>query len=205
MRRAGWVSLWAALVLAAWGLAPPTRSDVWAWCLDLVAGRWEGTDPLVVAHFQLMGVWPLVFAVQLRGALRARPVPLWPFVLGSGLLGAFVLLPGLALQSGTAPDRDGPVERALGSGVFRGLVGAGALLWMGWGAAWGSPGAWEAARASDGFVWTMTWDFCALWSTSAALACERAGWRVWCFVPMLGGLVAAAATQRPVDDPAGDA
>jgi hypothetical protein len=65
--------------------------------LRLLTGQWDGEEPVVVALFNLMGVWPFVLAAQLAPWLRRRPLPLWPFALGSMVLGAFVLLPGLAV------------------------------------------------------------------------------------------------------------
>lgn len=195
MQRLAAIGLWVALVAATWAAAPPTRPDVWAWCVDLMAGRWDETDALIIVHFQLMGLWPLVFAIQLREDLRARPVPMWPFVLGSGALGAFVLLPGLALRPASPLRVEGALERGLGSGWFRGLIGAAVVGWVGWGVATGDPALWAAARASEGFVWTMTLDFLALWAASALLVHARTGRWAWGLVPLIGGLVTAAPAE----------
>jgi hypothetical protein len=117
---------------------------------------------------------------------------MWPFVLGSGALGAFVLLPGLALRPASPLRVEGALERGLGSEWLRGLVGAAAVGMVGWGIAVGEPAAWAASWASDGFVWTMTLDFLALWAASALLVHERTGRWAWGLAPIVGALVTAA-------------
>ncbi|HMV69325.1 MAG TPA: hypothetical protein PKA64_20960, partial [Myxococcota bacterium] len=107
-------ALWGILALLAFGLAPPARPDWAAWCGRLVSGDWAGEDPAIVAHFQMMGVWPLAWAVLLRRDLRARPLPAWPFVLGSMALGALALLPWFVLRpAAQRPAEEGWIERAL--------------------------------------------------------------------------------------------
>lgn len=101
--RVGAVVLWVALIGEAVVWAPPARPDQGAWVLRLLTGQWDGEEPVVVALFNLMGVWPFVLAAQLAPWLRRRPLPLWPFALGSMVLGAFVLLPGLAVGGAPQP------------------------------------------------------------------------------------------------------
>ncbi len=184
------------LVLAGFGIAPPVREDVWGWCLAIARGEFDGTDPWVVAHFQLMGLWPLVFFVQLREDLRARPVPAWPFVVGSMALGAYVLSWWFIVRRPGAR-REGAVERVAGSPWLGLGIAAAVVGWVAWAASRGDLAAWEATRRADGFVWTMSWDFLALWALSVVAARERGGAWGWAALPMVGALFAANRPAAP--------
>ena len=175
------MALFAALLGEALLLAPPGSDGTAGRVVDWLTGSWSGYEPMVVAHFQSMGVWPVVLAAMCAPWLRGRPVPLWPFALGSMALGGFVLLPGLAL-----PRRAGPPVWGIGSrwvGVGAGVV---TLALAGWALAAGHAGAWQTAYGSDQLVHVMTWDFIALWAVSIGIAQARDGRGWWCVVPLLG-------------------
>ena len=55
-------------------------------------------NPLIVTIFNLMGVWPIILACILLFDREKRPVPAWPFVIGTFFLGSYVLLPYLGLR-----------------------------------------------------------------------------------------------------------
>ncbi len=163
--------LWLALVAESVLLAPAARPDQTAWLVALMSGQWDGIDPWVVAHFNLMGVWPLVLAALLAPELRRRPVPLWPFALSSFAIGAFGLLPGLALGGEVRePARwQGWVgHRAVG---VLGFTAASALV--GWALLAGDGSEWVRSFREEQFVHIMAFDFVALWATSVVVAWER--------------------------------
>lgn len=60
--------------------------------LGLLTGEWGGVDPLVLAVFNSLGIFPLVFLTILLRNDRYR-WPAWPFALVSMGAGAFALLP----------------------------------------------------------------------------------------------------------------
>ncbi len=158
MSRAAPLVAWILLVAVAFGGAPDgARPDQTAWLLRLLTGDWAGENPMVVAHFQLMGLWPLAFALLLRRHWRDRPVPAWPFLLGSLALGCFVLLPWFATRAEpiSLPDRS-PWLVATGGAL--GLVAAGFLAW---GLLAGDVAAWWQGVRTDSFLWAMSWDFLA--------------------------------------------
>lgn len=179
---------WLALVVVGFGLAPPSRPDQLDWVLALLLGRWEGEEPWVVAEFQMMGLWPALVGLLLRGDWRARPVPAWPFVLASFGLGCYALLPWFVLRSGDrgAPG-PGPFARsdlpyALAVGAATLAVGAVAT-----GGAAGPAGFAHAVR-TDGFVFPMTFDFLAFWLVSVVEARARTRgtpW-AWALLPLVG-------------------
>lgn len=190
MTRTFAAALWIAFFAAAALFAPATREDVWPWCEALLRGDFAGTDPTVVAHFQLMGVWPLTYLVLLRRDLLARPLPALPFVLGSMALGAFVLLPWFILRPAARPQQDDKVAQLLGHVVVRAAISVMAAGLIGWGLATGDLSAWAQVRATEGFVWTMTIDFGILWAVSALVARESGG-RWWLALVPFGALWAA--------------
>jgi hypothetical protein len=96
--RWAFLGMWILLVVDLVFLSPPPATDQTAWILEVFLGQWGGKNPATVALFSIMGLWPLAFAAQLSDELRARPLPAWPFVLGSMVIGAFALLPYLVLR-----------------------------------------------------------------------------------------------------------
>ena len=139
-------AVFLALVLAAW-VAPPMRPDWQSWCGDLLAGRWEGTEPLTVALFQAMGLWPWLMASLLADELRgaAQParwtdrVPAWPFLVLSNVGGMFLLGVYAILRSEPRPPQ--PPTRWLAWAahpLLPAAVGVVAVLLVGFGATAGS-------------------------------------------------------------------
>lgn len=185
---------WLALLWVGFGVGPPQAPGTPDLVSDLLTGRFAPHPPWLVAHFQLMGLWPLLFAFALRGEWRAR-VPAWPFLLGSVALGCYVLLPWFVLRG------PGPVDRGrwwAHAALPAGLA-AGALAWVAWAAATGSGADWAHRVRADGFTWAMTWDFAAFWALSVAEARGRRGWWWAALVPVVGFgavLAAEAATAR---------
>jgi len=197
--RVAWALIFLLLLGEAVFLAPPRRPDQSAWLWQLITGQWADIDPWVVAHFQLMGVWPLTLAALLGPTLSRRPVPLWPFALGSMALGAFALLPGLVL--GGVPSG---CPRWLGWLRHRGMLGAltaATLGLVGWAAVAGSPAAWWAAFRTEQFVHVMACDFVVLWVTSVSVAWWRGGPWALATVPILGALAYVASVQEPAAKP----
>lgn len=92
-----WV-LWLGFVGYAFLLAPPDQPETWDLIQRLIRFDVAGVNPLIVALFNLMGVWPGIYAAVLLTDGRGQKIPAWPFVAGAFALGAFALLPYLALR-----------------------------------------------------------------------------------------------------------
>jgi hypothetical protein len=90
--------LWAGFVAYAVWLAPPNRPDTLTLIQDLSTGQWNGINPLVIALFNIMGVWPLIYSSVIFMDGRGQKIPAWPFAIASFAVGAFALLPYLALR-----------------------------------------------------------------------------------------------------------
>ncbi len=171
---------WLGLLGVGFGVGPAQGPGTGELVLDLLTGRFAPHPPWLVAHFQLMGLWPLLFAFALRGEWRAR-VPAWPFLLGSLALGCYALLPWFVLRAPAEVDRRGP----LGHPAVPAALAAAALAWAAWAAVAGDGGDWWHLVRTDGFTWAMTWDFAAFWGLSV-LEARRRGWWWLALVPVVG-------------------
>ncbi|MBD1873752.1 DUF2834 domain-containing protein [Nodosilinea sp. FACHB-131] len=157
--------LWLGFILYAFILAPPTRPGTADLILKLFTGEWGGINPTVVALFNAMGVWPMAYAALALVDGHGQKQRAWPFVLVSFAVGAFALLPYLALRQPN-PNFSGPksallrlVEsRWLGAALAAGAIAlaAFALLKGDWLDFWQQ---WQTSR----FVHVMSLDFVALW------------------------------------------
>ncbi|KAG2428233.1 hypothetical protein HYH02_014415 [Chlamydomonas schloesseri] len=97
-------ALWLVLLGYAFVLAPnqtPYRDQIF---IERILGIGEKlqdgyvVDPVFVGLFNIMGIYPAIYASLLVPAGRSEnKIPAWPFVTMSFFLGAFALLPYMAL------------------------------------------------------------------------------------------------------------
>jgi hypothetical protein len=113
---AGIFLLWAALGAYAFALAPnqtPMRDQYFLEKLLNLTTDPVRLNAVFTQLFFAMGVWPLVYTALLIPAARsANKVPAWPFVFGSYGVGAFALLPFMALWQAPAPAPELPPTEA---------------------------------------------------------------------------------------------
>lgn len=160
-RRLGFAGLWLGFVVYAFGFAPPDRPETFDLIVALSTGEWEGINPLIIAEFNLMGIWPLIYACLVIPDGRGQKVWAWPFAVFSFGVGAFALLPYLALREGN-PTFEGKKDLTLRLLDSRGLglvlaIAAIALLGFGlWQGNWSDFfSQWQSSR----FIHVMTLDF----------------------------------------------
>ncbi len=127
-----------------------------------------GPDPWSVAVFNLMGVWPVLFAIPLLWDGPDQRLPAWPFVVLSFAAGAFILTPYLLLRrwgrparSATSAGRGGTVVRWLTHRWVGALAGAAAAGLLAYAAVSGSLVEFGERVLENGFVRTYTADFVA--------------------------------------------
>jgi hypothetical protein len=91
--------LWLGFVFYAFFFAPP---DNFPESLELIknlsTGNWQGINPLIISLFNIMGIWPFVYSAVVFFDGRNQKIPAWPFASAAFGLGAFALLPYLALR-----------------------------------------------------------------------------------------------------------
>ncbi|MGB3404764.1 MAG: DUF2834 domain-containing protein [Microcoleaceae cyanobacterium] len=90
--------IWIGLIVYAFAFAPPNQPDTFQLIKRLSTGDWDGINPLIVALFNLMGIWPLIYSCVVIADGRLQSIPAWPFTLTSFGVGAFALLPYLGLR-----------------------------------------------------------------------------------------------------------
>lgn len=92
--------LWLAFSLYAFIFAPDEVSS--SATLDLIirlsSGQWQGINPLIITLFNLMGIWPMIYACLALIDGVGQKISAWPFISVSFGVGAFALLPYLALR-----------------------------------------------------------------------------------------------------------
>ncbi len=156
--------LWVGLIVYAFFLAPPDRPDTWELIQRLSTGQVGGINPAIVALFNIMGLWPMIYGTLLFADGRMQKIPAWPFALASFGVGAFGLIPYLALRqpNDAFAGEKTRLLRFLDS-RWLGLalaLGAGGLLaygittgnWADFGQQW----------QTDRFIHVMSLDFCLL-------------------------------------------
>lgn len=98
VRRIGFGLLWLAFVIYAFFFAPPNRPETFDLMIKLSTFKIDGINPIIVALFNLLGIWPLIYSCVLFIDGRGQKLPAWLFASLSFGVGAFILLPYLALR-----------------------------------------------------------------------------------------------------------
>lgn len=156
--------LWLGFVAYAFLLAPPDQPDTLELIKNLSTGKWEGINPLIVSLFNIMGVWPIIYSCLLFIDGREQKTPAWPFASVSFGVGAFALLPYLALR---APNTEfvgskNAFLKLLDSRFTGAALAIGTVVLVTYGLKDGSWGdfmhQWQISR----FIHVMGLDFCLL-------------------------------------------
>ena len=162
IKKFGFGLLWLGLCIYAFIIAPPTQPGTFELIKNLCIGNWEGINPLIITLFYLMGIWPMIYACLLFADGQGQRIWAWPFALVSFGVGAFALLPYLALRQPNPYagnknfflkllDSRWSVVLTLATGVLL----AGGLLYGNW-SDFGQQ--WQTSR----FIHVMSIDFCLL-------------------------------------------
>jgi hypothetical protein len=165
VRRICFGILWLAFVVYAFGFAPPDQPDTFNLIQRLSTGDWDGINPLIVALFNLMGIWPMAYACLALIDGHGQKTPAWPFVIGSFGVGAFLLLPYLVLRQ-PHPTFSPPKSKllALVDSRWLGLsLLIGAVALMGYGFYAGDWSDFVAQWQTSRFIHVMSLDYCLLW------------------------------------------
>lgn len=159
------IALWLGFIAYATILAPPDKPDTLDLIRRLSVGAWGDINPAVIALFNAMGIWPMVYACLALIEGQGQRPPAWPFVVGSFALGAFALLPYLALRQPQAKFL-GPKTALLRLVDARWLgvvLLVGAIAVLGLGLVQGDWAAFQQQWQTSRFIHVMGLDFCVLW------------------------------------------
>lgn len=163
-RRIGFTALWLGFFAYAFLLAPPDQPDTFDLIKNLATGQWTGINPLVISLFNIMGVWPMIYSCLLFIDGKGQKIPAWPFATFSFGVGAFALLPYLALREPN-PEFTGKRNafiKVLDSRLTGVALTIGTVVLVAYGLGNGDWGnlihQWQTSR----FVHVMSLDFCLL-------------------------------------------
>ncbi len=179
--------VWLGFSAYAFLLAPPNDPNTLVQITALSTGQWGQLNPAIVALFNLMGVWPMIYAavaladghcqpLAVEEGAEAKSLKAWPYVAGSFGLGAFALLPYLALRS-PAPTPHLQSSRFLKivtSRLFGLFLLANAVVWIGYALTQGDWANFSMQWQSSRFIHVMSLDFCMLTLLFPALAQDDA-------------------------------
>jgi len=175
VRKVGFLLLWLGFSLYAFTLAPPSQPDTLDLIVQLSTGQWADLNPAVIALFNLMGVWPMIYAclalVDGAGNKPAQTLPAWPFVLLSFGVGAFALLPYLALRN---PQQafEGQKTKLISvvDSPWTGrAIALAAIILLTYGITKGDWGDFAQQWQTSRFIHVMSLDFCMLCAVVAPL------------------------------------
>jgi hypothetical protein len=156
--------LWGGAIAYAFVLAPPDQPNTFTLIQKLSTGDWAGINPLIIALFNIMGIWPMIYSCLLLMDGRMQKIPAWPFVVGSFGVGAFALLPYLALRHSNS-SFSGPktaLLKLLDSRWTGVVLTLGAIALVSYGAIAGDWSDFVVQWQTSRFIHVMSLDFCLL-------------------------------------------
>ncbi len=156
--------IWVSFIGYAFFFSPNASPDTLDLIINLSAGNWQEINPWVVSLFNLMGILPATYACLLFFDGRNQKLSAWIFVVGSFGLGAFALLPYLALrESNTVWDGDKNLLLKILESPITGLILTfGAITLLGLGIIYGDWGDFILQWQTNQFIHIMSLDFCLL-------------------------------------------
>ncbi|MBE9129708.1 MULTISPECIES: DUF2834 domain-containing protein [unclassified Coleofasciculus] len=163
-RKLGFWLIWVIFISYAFFLAPPNQPDSFELIKNLSTGNWDGINPLIIALFNIMGILPLIYACLIFIDGRTQKIPAWLFATASFGVGAFALLPYLALRQ---PNQDFPgkkdsVLKLFDSRWFGVALTLGTVSLLGFGFLKGDWSDFIQQWQTSRFIHVMSLDFCLL-------------------------------------------
>lgn len=171
VRKVGFWLLWLGFITYAFLLSPPDQPNTFELIKKLSIGQWEGINPIVAALFSIMGVWPIIYSCLMLIDGRGQKIPAWPFATLSFGVGAFAILPYLALRepNPTSEGNKNAFLKLLDSRITGIGVSLGALALVAYGITQGDWGDFIQQWQTSRFIHVMSLDFCVLCLSFPAL------------------------------------
>ncbi|AVH70374.1 DUF2834 domain-containing protein [Nostoc sp. 'Lobaria pulmonaria (5183) cyanobiont'] len=200
LRKIAFGLLWLGFVVYAFFLAPPDQPGTFELIKNLSIGQWQGVNPLVIALFNLMGIWPLIYSAVVFIDGRGQKIPAWLFSTASFAVGAFALLPYLALREPNNQflGQKNTLLKLLDSRVTGFVLTVATVILVAYGLRAGDWGSFVQEWQTNRFINVMSLDFCLLCLLFPTLLGDdmaRRGWKnpqfFWLItlIPLFGPLV----------------
>jgi hypothetical protein len=198
--------LWFGFGSYAFLLAPPDSPDTFTLIKNLSTAQFDGINPLIIALFNIMGVLPLLYGCLIYIDGRMQKIPAWLFSAASFAVGAFALIPYLALRepNGGFEGEKNRWLKLMDSRWLGGLIAIATLSLLVYGFTHGDWNDFVQQWQTSRFIHVMSLDFCLLCllfpvllpddMTRRGLKDRRIFWAV-SLVPLLGAI--AYVTLRP--------
>ncbi|MGI2908145.1 DUF2834 domain-containing protein [Tolypothrix sp. VBCCA 56010] len=200
LRKIAFGLLWLGFITYAFVFAPPDQPDTFELIKNLSTGQWQGINPLVIALFNIMGVFPMIYSAVLFIDGRGQKIPAWLFAIPSFAVGAFAILPYLALRESNKqfPGKKDFFIKLLDSRFTGIALTLGTIVLVGYGLLAGDWGNFVKQWQTSRFIHVMSLDFCVLCLIFPALLGDDLARRqvknpqlLWLisFIPLFGSLI----------------
>jgi len=200
IRKIAFGLLWLGFVAYAFFLAPPEQPDTFDLIKNLSTGQWQGVNPLVIALFNLMGIWPIIYSAVVFIDGRGQKIPAWPFAVASFTVGVFALLPYLAIRepNNKFVGKKNTLLKLLDSRVTGFVLTLATAILVAYGLREGDWGNFVQQWQTNRFINVMSLDFCLLCLLFPVLLGDdmtRRGWKnpqfFWliALIPLFGPLI----------------
>ena len=167
----------------------------------LLTFDFSSINPITVAIYNLMGIWPIIYLTMLYPDGKNKKVPSWPFLLASFLFGIFIILPYFVLRDykNLNPPKSDRVIRILNHKVWLIILLVISLGIVNYGLLLGNFQDFLIHFQSNTFVHIMTIDFIALtflspfiiWIDSQRYLVDQHKNNIWIlsFIPLIGTIL----------------
>ncbi len=163
-RKIGFWLLWIAFSTYAFVFAPPDSPETLTLITNLATSKIADINPLIVALFNIMGIWPLIYSCVLYADGRGQKIPAWLFATLSFGVGAFALIPYLALREPNPefPGKKNIFLKILDSRFTAIVLTLGAAALVAFGLTKGDWSDFAQQWQTSRFIHVMSLDFCML-------------------------------------------
>jgi peptidoglycan/LPS O-acetylase OafA/YrhL len=164
VRKIAFGMLWLGFSTYAFFFAPPNQPDTFELIKNLSTGNWQGINPLIVALFNIMGIWPIIYSCLVLIDGREQKIPAWIFASASFAVGAFALLPYLALRDPNQKfsGKKNLLLSLLDSRLTGIALAVGTAIIVAYGVGEGDWGNFVQQWQTSRFIHVMSLDFCLL-------------------------------------------
>jgi hypothetical protein len=200
LRKIAFALLWLGFITYAFVFAPADQPDTFELIKNLSTGQWQGINPLIIALFNIMGVFPIIYSAVLFIDGREQKIPAWLFAITSFAVGAFAILPYLALRESNKQftgKKDFLIK--LLDSRFTGIaLTLGTIILVAYGLQGGDWGNFFQQWQTSRFIHVMSLDFCVLSLVFPALLGDDMARRqvknpqllgLISFIPLFGSLI----------------